>query len=413
MLQGYRRFLCVTGLIAAIAQPVFAAEKTEVLHWWTTEAQSKAVKVFADAFNAAGGQWVDNAIVNGDVAKPTGINRIVGGNPPTVMMMNAGKQFGELADQGLLRDLDDVAGAENWKKALPADVLEAVSRDGKIYAVPVNLQTPNWLWYNKALFDKFGVTEPKTWEEFFAAADKFKAGGIIALAFGAQPWQQHQLFNGVLAGAGGRDLYLSIFRDKKPDATKTAEFKRVAETYAKIRSYTDPGTPNRSFNEAASMLITGKAAMHIMGDWEKGEFTSAGWVAGKDYGCVLGLGQQNFLMDSNVFIMPKANSEAASKSQALMAKVMLDKDVQVNFNNLKGSMPVRNDVDTSGLDACSKIGLEVLKDPSKQLAGPDWLAGADMLNSLADVVVQYWATPSQTPEQFAAKYAAVLSQFQD
>lgn len=413
MLQKYGRSLVLSALVLGLSHPAMAAEKAEVLHWWTTEAQSKAVRVFADAFRAAGGEWVDNAIVNGDVAKPTGINRIVGGNPPTVMMMNAGKQFGELADQGLLRNLDDVAEAEGWKKALPADVLEAVSRDGHIYAVPVNLQTPNWLWYNKAIFEKYGVQEPKTWEEFFAAADKFKAGGIIPLAFGAQAWQQTQLFNGVLAGAGGRELYLSIFRDKKPEATSTPEFKRVAETYAKIRGYTDPGTPNRSFNEAASMVITGKAAMHIMGDWEKGEFTSAGWVAGKDYGCVLGLGQQNFLMDSNVFILPKAKSESAEKAQTLMAKVMLDKDVQVKFNNLKGSMPVRNDVDTSGLDACSKIGLEVLKDPAKQLAGPDWLAGADMLNSLADVVVQYWATPSQTPEQFAQKYAAVLSEFQD
>jgi glucose/mannose transport system substrate-binding protein len=413
MLHRYRVLAGATGLALLLAQPALSAERAEVLHWWTTGAQSKAVRVFADAFTAAGGEWVDNAIVNGDVAKPTGINRILGGDPPTVMMMNAGKQFGELADQGLLTNLDDVAAAGNWRASLPADVLEAVSRDGHIYAVPVNLQTPNWLWYNKALFAKFNVQEPESWDDFFAAADTFKAGGIIPLAFGAQPWQQHQLFNGVLAGAGGRDLYLAIFRDKNPEAVKSPEFEKVAETYARIRSYTDPGTPNRSFNEAASMLVTGKAAMHIMGDWEKGEFTSAGWVAGKDYGCVLGLGQQNFLMDSNVFIMPKAASPDTAKAQALMANVMLDKDVQVRFNNLKGSMPVRNDVDTSGLDACSKIGLDVLKHPSKQLAGPDWLAGADMLNSLADVVVEFWATPSETPEQFARKYSAVLAEFQE
>ncbi|MDX3972567.1 ABC transporter substrate-binding protein [Shinella sp.] len=413
MMSKYRALLGASMLAVAAVQPAGAAEKAEVLHWWTTQSQSKAVKVFADAFSAAGGEWVDNAIVNGDVAKPTGINRIVGGNPPTVMMMNAGKQFGELADQGLLRNLDHVAAAEGWQASLPADVLAAVSRDGHIYAVPVNLQTPNWLWYNKALFEKFGVEEPKTWEDFFAVADTFQQGGIIPLAFGAQAWQQHQLFNGVLAGAGGRDLYMSVFRDKNPEAVKGAEFKRVAEVYAKLRSYTDPGSPNRSFNEAASMVITGKAAMHIMGDWEKGEFTSAGWVAGKDYGCVLGLGEQNFLMDSNVFIMPETRSESGAKAQDLMARVMLDKDVQVAFNNLKGSIPVRNDVDTSGLDACSKIGLEALKDPGKQLPGPDWLAGADMLNSLADVVVEYWATPSETPEQFAEKYAAVLAEFQE
>ena len=154
MYRNYRILLGASVIALAAMQPAVAQERAEVLHWWTTEAQSNAVKQFADAFNAAGGEWVDNAIVNGDVAKPTGINRILGGDPPTVMQMNAGKQFIELAQQGLLRNLDAVAEAENWREAVPADVLAAVSYDGHIYAVPVNLQTPNWLWYNKAMFEE-------------------------------------------------------------------------------------------------------------------------------------------------------------------------------------------------------------------------------------------------------------------
>ena len=35
------------------------------------------------------------------------------------------------------------------------------------------------------------------------------------------------------------------------------------------------------------MVITGKAAMQVMGDWAKGEFIAAGLTAGKEYGCVI------------------------------------------------------------------------------------------------------------------------------
>ena len=57
-------------------------------------------------------------------ARPA-INRIVGGNPPTAMQFNTGKQFDELVENGLLRDLDDVAAEQKWKdKILPPAILD-------------------------------------------------------------------------------------------------------------------------------------------------------------------------------------------------------------------------------------------------------------------------------------------------
>ena len=43
---------------------------------------------------------------------------------------------------------------------MPAAVIDAITRDGKIHAVPVNIHATNWLWYNKAVFEKAGVTVP-------------------------------------------------------------------------------------------------------------------------------------------------------------------------------------------------------------------------------------------------------------
>src|SRR5215203_6724435 len=119
--------------------------KAEVLHWWTSAGESAAVNVFADQFTKTGGTWVDNAIAGGANARAAGINRMVGGNPPTMMQFNTGKQFDELVSNDLLRDVDAIAKAGKWQDAMPKPIINAVVRDGKFYAVPVNIHGNNWL----------------------------------------------------------------------------------------------------------------------------------------------------------------------------------------------------------------------------------------------------------------------------
>ena len=99
------------GAILANAPAHAEPLKAEVIHWWTSGGEAAAVKVFADAYNQAGGQWVDSAIAGGEAARTAGINRIVGGNPPTMMQFNTGKQLDELVKNGLLADLDAQAAA--------------------------------------------------------------------------------------------------------------------------------------------------------------------------------------------------------------------------------------------------------------------------------------------------------------
>ena len=80
-----------------------------MIHWWTSGGESAAVKVFADQFAKAGGTWVDTAIAGGANARTAAINRTVGGTPPTAMQFNTGKQFDELVENDLLRDVDELA----------------------------------------------------------------------------------------------------------------------------------------------------------------------------------------------------------------------------------------------------------------------------------------------------------------
>ena len=131
------RVAALSVLLASAAGGAMAQElKAEVIHWWTSGGESAAVAVFADQYAKAGGVWIDTAIAGGANARTAAINRMVGGKPSTAMQFNTGKQFDELVENGMLADLDDVAAEGNWKKVVPPIFIDAVTRKGKIYAVP-------------------------------------------------------------------------------------------------------------------------------------------------------------------------------------------------------------------------------------------------------------------------------------
>jgi maltose-binding protein MalE len=74
--------------------------------------------------------------------------------------------------------LEDLYKSEGWNDKSPKELIGLVSKDGKPYSVPVNIHRGNVLWYNKKVMDSNGLAAPKTFDEFFAVADKLKAKGI-------------------------------------------------------------------------------------------------------------------------------------------------------------------------------------------------------------------------------------------
>jgi glucose/mannose transport system substrate-binding protein len=238
--------------------------KAEVIHWWTSGGESAAVKVLAEQFAKAGGTWVDTAIAGGVNARAAAISRTIGGTPPTAMQFNTGKQFDDLVENDLLRDVDQLATEQKWKSMMPEAIVNATTRNGKMFAVPVDIHGQNWLWMSTAALGKAGAPEPTNWDDVFPVLDKLKAADLIPLAFSGQKVWERNLFNAVLVGKGGNALWAAIYGKRDAAAAKSAEFTAVAETYGKLRSYVDPGAPGRNWNDATNLVIQGKAGLQIM-----------------------------------------------------------------------------------------------------------------------------------------------------
>jgi glucose/mannose transport system substrate-binding protein len=394
------------------AAPAAAVEgRAEVIHWWTSGGESAAIQEIASAFTKAGGTWVDSAVAGGDAARAQAINRIVGGNPPTAAQFNTSKQYHDVIEQGLLNDVDAVAAKEGWEKLLPKPIIDSIKVKDHYYAVPVNIHMPAWFWYSKPAFEKAGIkSEPKTPAEFFAALDKLKAAGITPLAFGGQAWQENLTFSDWLAMAGGRDLYLKFYRDRDVATVASPAFRKVLSDFKKLQTYVDKGSPGRNWNDATSLVITGKAGVQIMGDWAKGEFLAAKQTAGKDFGCFPGFGAKSpYIIAGDVFVFPRTKDPAAIKTQEMLATVMTSPETQVAFNNKKGSIPVRTDVDTSAMDQCAQAGLTIMKDASRHLENPDMLITPDTAGQISDVITKFWNTNQSVDDAVKALQAVIKS----
>ena len=388
----FKHLFALAACSAAASAALAAPPKAEVIHWWTSGGESAAVKTLADAYAKTGGVWVDTAIAGGEQARSVAVNRMVGGNPPVAAQFNTSKQFLDIVDQGLLNNVDEVAIRDGWDKFLPATVLNVVRVKGHYYAVPVNIHMPTWIWYSKAAFKKAGIAaEPQTMDELFAALDKLKAAGLIGLAHGGQAWQDNTVFSAILANVGGAELYLKVLRDRDPKAILGEDFKKVLLAYKRLQSYVDKGSPGRNWNDATALLITGKAGVQIMGDWAKGEFTAAKQTAGKDYGCMPGLGPKSpYIIQGDVFVFPKSSDAQIVQQQKVLAGVMMAPATQVEFSLRKGSIPVRPDVDASKMDICAQQGVAIMKDKSRHLGNGEIYMNPDQNGALQDIITAFW-----------------------
>ena len=345
-MQTIRKFAAASMLAALSAGSTAQADGTvEVLHWWTSGGEAKAVGTLKEAFEAQGGTWNDSPIAGGggDAAM----------TPPTAVQLK-GPGIQEWAQQGALNDVQAVADAEDWDAVLPPVLAEIMKYDGDYVAAPVNIHRVDWMWANPEALAKAGISEmPTTWDEFNAAADKLMAAGITPLAHGGQPWQDATLFEDVVLGVGGADFYRAALVDLDQEALTSDTMVAAFDQLRKLRGYVDPNFPGRDWNLATAMVMRGEAAFQIMGDWAKGEFLAAGKVPGEDFLCAPTPGA-GFVLNSDSFTFFKVSGDDNLKGQQVLASLIMSPDFQKTFNLAKGSIPARTDVPLDDFDVCAK-----------------------------------------------------------
>jgi len=403
------------ALLALLVHSSSFSSSLEVLHWWTAPGEVEALQVLQDTLASSDVSWQDFAIVGSGGASAMRVlqMRALSGNPPDVAQIK-GPDIGEWSKIGMLKAVEPIVDNAIWDEHLPDIVKQAVSYQGQYMAVPLNVHRVNWLWLNKAIFEELALPVPTTWEAFFSSADKIQQAGYIALSHGGTSWQDSLLFESVALSLLGAEQYRQAFVHFNEAVLTSDKMIKALVLFKRLNHYVDSKMRGQDWVVSSQMLTDKKAAMLLMGDWAKGVWQSTGKIAMQDYLCVDVPGEEkafSYNIDSFVFFKQQ-RAIPVNISNNILTNALLSDQFQTDFNRYKGSLPVRNNMDLTAFDACTKKSyadfnsVQLVPSFSQNMATSSYLQ-IEMSNIISNYFTSETMSAKQASQQLALAIRAV------
>lgn len=338
--------------LAANASP--GPESLQVLHWWTSASERNAVDVLATRLAREGIVWSDGAVPGGAglAAGKVLKSRVLAGTAPDVTQI-IGVAIGEWAELGLLLELDAPAAAGNWDKVMFPTVWNLVRERGHTVAAPLGIHRINTVLYNRKLFAHLGLAPPSTWAGLEALAPKLRAAGVAPFVQSSEPWQVASLFENLVLSVGGPDFYRDLFVRQSAEAAADPRLFTALVRLRQMKSWMAP-VQEQPWTDVVRRFAHGEGAMLVMGDWAKAELNTLGFNVDDDFACVAMAGTGQLHLYSVDTLAMFANDYAHSAAQEKLARMVMTPQAQQQYNAAKGSVPVRRDAATTGMDSCAR-----------------------------------------------------------
>ena len=203
------------------------------------------------------------------------------GTGPDIIYLRSFSSGKAVYNGGFLHVLnDDVANLSDY----PAAATKAWAADGQIYGVPI-FGVTHGIYYHKEIFDKYGLQEPETWDEFLALCQTLKDNGENVIAQGAMDeWTLYEVvFSGLGANFyGGEKSRLALMAGEMKLTDEP--FVKAFEAIDQLQQFLPEGYQALDYVSMQQMFAAGQAAMFIGGSREIGVFgglgiTDLGWFA--------------------------------------------------------------------------------------------------------------------------------------
>ncbi len=248
-------------------------EKIEVAAVWTGPEQENFTKVLKE-FEKRTGATVTFVPAQDPIVNFLG-TKIAGGSPPDVAMLPQVGAIQQAAAQKWLKPVGPETEAQLAANYSPGwRNLGAV--DGTQYGVYFKAANKSLVWYNTAVFENAGATEPKTWKEFLTTAETISASGVTPVSVGgADGWTLTDWFENVYLSQAGPAKYdqLAKHEIKWTDPSVAAALTTLAELFGKpaLLAGGTSGALQTEYPVSVTQTFTGgdqpKGAMVFEGDF--------------------------------------------------------------------------------------------------------------------------------------------------
>ena len=389
---GVAVFTAVALSLSVSIAPANASGKIEVFSWWTSGSEDAALQaIISAAVKANSGLEVVNAAVAGGAgtnAKQVLATRLAGGDVPEIWQTHPGGELGQYVDQGVLADMTALYKSEGWDKVVPKDLVASMTYDKKTYSVLTGVHRANTMWISSAAQKKAGVSlsGSLTWPTFKAAALKMKAKGIDPICLGDKDiWTAAQLLEALIVAEEGAAGWTALLDGSKK--WTSAGVKKAVANFNEAMTWVNKDHKALDWTGAVAALAKGTCGVNIMGDWAYGELlVKQKKVDGKDFTYATFGDSNTFVTVGDSFVIGKTAKNQAGA--VAFAKAIMDPKVQLAFNKLKGSAPVRSDVSTKTLGKYQQGAAKVLANGKKvpSLVHGQALVAAAVGQAYADAV---------------------------
>lgn len=186
-------------------------------------------------------------------------------NPPDVYTWYPGSVADAYAKKDLLLGLDDLWGSSELKGYSKALNSLCTSSSGKKVFVPA---TYYWwgMFYRKSNFAKWGVSEPKSWDDFLDLCDKLKSKGVAPIGLGAggnTAWVASAWFDYLDIRINGAEYHRELLAGKH--RFDDPEVRKVFDRWQEVLPYFDPNGTAGAFQDATTALLNGRSGMMLIG----------------------------------------------------------------------------------------------------------------------------------------------------
>jgi multiple sugar transport system substrate-binding protein/raffinose/stachyose/melibiose transport system substrate-binding protein len=391
-------------------------QKVYFSHYWSFEGVTgEGMARVVAGFNDLGGPYelIGNPLDH-EAFKTAIVLELGSGAPVDLYSYWAGMRTASVAS--MLLPIDDIWTEENLDGKYPVALIDsAVTYNGRKVFLPITQHLVAFF-YNKRLFERFGLAPPASWEEFLRVCQTLKSHGVTPLALGARSkWPAQFWFDYLLLRTAGPQ-----YRQNLVSGRARYTDPEVVRAFALWRELVDKGYFNSDPNSmdwdtgAGQLLVDGQAAMTLMGSWLTGYFSSDAirWEAGRDYDIfafpVVDQGVANVVLGPvDGLIIPRDARNPAGAKEVLRYFSRLE--VQQGLSIFSGNIVPRSGVEESVYTEAQKRML-----PLVHGAGV-WAFNYDLATEPAEAELgltafaEFLAFPDLTPEILAKLDSRVRS----
>jgi len=165
--------------------------------------------------------------------------RVAGGNPPDIIFDSRPGAIAEFAKAGNLIPLDEPVGKEildpkALEAALGKSFIDLGRVDKTLYGFMFKADSKSTIWYKPPSLKTLGGETPKTIEDLYALADKYKAAGKVPFGSGGKDgWVLTDWFENIYARVATPKQYNDLFVTHKVSWTDPT-VKKALTIFAKI-----------------------------------------------------------------------------------------------------------------------------------------------------------------------------------